>query len=1108
MKRLGRLFAGLICVVLLMAYKTPVIMAGETELPAIKVAMSDDQSVIIERILFEALRRCGYQMVAQVTGMRTAVADVNFGDAGILPTQTDGWEERYENLKQVNVAIDDVEYTAYIRSGDQYEFFDWEDMAGMRLGYRWQNQYVADNIYRANAGKLVTVNDVSELWATLLEGETDVAILPRMAHYEHRFPEGVRRAGVVERQPVYTYVNRIYADLAQPLEEAYREMIEDGTMDAIHNSVNPPGSKQIVLHINSYSEQVEWERNQMDAIRADLESDKVSYRSMNLNSNEIHSQASFNAVVSNLIRTDYVARYPDLIIASGNEALDFVLNNYYLLFPNVPVLFYGVQGFDESMLYGLEDHVTGVPACTSFIDTAAEMLRLYPDTHKIYILNDSAVARSIAMRKDILSGMGACDMAVEFEFSENKPFTEVLDDIRALAPDTLVLIGSYISDVAGSFYTETDVQKLVSAASQNPVFCLTSSFVGHGTLGGLVAGTDDYCHEISGMVSRLLTGSPLADVPISTDSLSLNRWAFDHATAQRFNIDTSVLPAGHIVINQSARIWESNPQEFTLVMLVACLLLLIIFGLIIFSRMLSKRQAAAEAASVAKSAFLANMSHEIRTPLNAIVGMTSIGMASGDPDRVKYSFSKIEDASKHLLGVINDILDMSKIEAGKFELSLGTFKFENMLRRVVGVFNFRVDERKQKFSVHIDRDIPKYLIGDDQRLAQVITNLLSNAVKFTPEYGAISLDTKLVGEEGGVYTIQFTVTDNGIGISPGQQAHLFQSFQQAESDTTRKFGGTGLGLAISKSIVGMMGGRIWVKSELGKGSAFSFAIQAREGEDKKQGLLAPGLSRSNLRVLAVDDDPDVLEFFEEMMQELELTCDVADCSEAAVAAVDRNGPYDVYFVDWRLPGMDGLELSARLKEKALSPDHAVVIMISAAQISEIEEHANVAHIDRFIAKPLFPSAIVDIINECLGVNAQQAGEASPQIVKVFEGRCVLLAEDIEINREIVTALLEPTLLSIDCAENGEEALRMFSAAPDKYGMIFMDLQMPVMDGYQATERIRALDLPNAKTIPIIAMTANVFKEDIEKCMKAGMNGHVGKPLDINEVLRQLEAYLT
>jgi len=382
----------------------------------------------------------------------------------------------------------------------------------------------------------------------------------------------------------------------------------------------------------------------------------------------------------------------------------------------------------------------------------------------------------------------------------------------------------------------------------------------------------------------------------------------------------------------------------------------------------------ATAASKAKSEFLANMSHEIRTPINAIVGMTHIGKASTDLARMKYSLSRIDDASKHLLGVINDVLDISKIESGKFELSPADFDFEKMLHRVLSFIRVQADEKAQTLTVNFDSKVPRFLVGDEQRLEQVIINILGNAIKFTPNNGLIDIKTKLLGITDDVYNIQICIKDSGIGISRSQQEKIFDPFHQTESSTMRTFGGTGLGLPISRNIIEMMGGDIWVESELGKGSAFICNIHLEKGSDTG----------------------------------------------------------------------------------------------SAAQ-----------------AEPGVQAALTD----------------------TFEGRHALLADDVEINSEIVKTLLAPTLLSIDCAENGLEVLRMFSESPEKYDIIFMDIHMPKMDGYAATRAIRELDIPEAKTVPIIAMTANVFKEDVEKCLNCGMNGHIGKPLDVDEIIQQLRLYL-
>ena len=519
----------------------------------------------------------------------------------------------------------------------------------------------------------------------------------------------------------------------------------------------------------------------------------------------------------------------------------------------------------------------------------------------------------------------------------------------------------------------------------------------------------------------------------------------------------------------------------------------------------------AEQGSRSKSEFLANMSHEIRTPMNAIIGMTVIGKNAEDTARKDYCFEKIENASQHLLGVINDVLDMSKIEANRFELSHEEFDFEKMLQRVINIVVFKADEKRQKLTVHIDKSIPRHLIGDDQRLAQVITNLLGNAVKFTPEDGSICLETRFLGKEDDIYLIQITVKDTGIGITPDQQQQLFQSFKQAESGTSRRFGGTGLGLVISKNIVELMGGRIELESEPGRGSAFSFTFKAKRGVRKTPGLSEIGITWGNVKIMAVDDEPEILDYFHDVMQGFGTKCDTAKSGEEALALIGINGMYDIYFVDWKMPDMDGIMLAKTLKENAKSPEHTIVIMISAAEWSTVADEAKKAGVDKFLSKPLFPSSIADAITEAIGSHHRSDSDTI-DVRDNYKGFKVLLAEDVEINREIVETLVEPTFLEMDCAENGVEAVAKFQKSPGDYDLILMDLQMPEMDGYEATRRIREFEKTlnggdSAKQTPIIAMTANVFREDVERCLKAGMNDHIGKPLDMEEFFGILRRYL-
>ena len=382
---------------------------------------------------------------------------------------------------------------------------------------------------------------------------------------------------------------------------------------------------------------------------------------------------------------------------------------------------------------------------------------------------------------------------------------------------------------------------------------------------------------------------------------------------------------------------------------------------------------------------------------------------------------------------------------------------------------------------------------------------MGNAIKFTPDGGTIRLNSQVVSIVGDICRLQISVEDTGIGITDEQKSRLFRSFEQAEADTSRKFGGTGLGLAISKRIVELMGGEIWMESELGKGSKFIFTVLLKHDACGIKRPIGEGATRKNVRIFVADSDPEILAFFTAFLEICGIACTVAASGEEALTALEKDDEYDICFLEWNLPGTDGATFAQKIR--AATAIKSVVVTCSSADWHAIEDKANAAGIHKFLPKPLFPSAIVDTINECMGISSTTGQESILNLTDDFSGYSILLAEDIEINREIVLTLLEPTNLTIDCAENGTRALALFAAAPEKYALIFMDVQMPEMDGYEATRKIRALDIPRAETVPIIAMTANVFREDIQKCMDAGMDGHVGKPLDFDEVLDQLRKYL-
>ena len=523
----------------------------------------------------------------------------------------------------------------------------------------------------------------------------------------------------------------------------------------------------------------------------------------------------------------------------------------------------------------------------------------------------------------------------------------------------------------------------------------------------------------------------------------------------------------------------------------------------------------AEKASQAKSAFLSRMSHEMRTPMNAIIGMTKIAENTEDISKLKHCISTIETSSVHLLGIINDVLDMSKIEAGKFDLENAPMNIEKTLMKVCNIVIDNIEKKKQTLNVIMGKDLNLNYIADDLRLSQVIANLLSNAVKFTPEEGKISLSVDKAGQQGNICTLRFSVSDTGIGITADQIAHLFNAFEQADGSISRRFGGTGLGLAISKTIVEKMGGRIWVESEYGAGSTFIFEVKL-EYAPHQETVIFDGIRPENLRLLVIENDDDIRNRFVNITGNFGIKTDAAADADEALRFVETvyatKRSYDMIFLAYDLHASSsvssGIDFAKQLSGKI--DKNTVIIITTFLEWNSIEKEALENNITHYITKPLFPSSVLNAINEVVGTTLKSLEIKTETTVKPpdLSGVTVLLAEDVEINREIFIALLEETHITVDSAENGLITVSKFRENPDKYDLIIMDVQMPEMDGCQATQVIRKMDIPRAKTIPIIAMTANAFKEDIEQCLASGMNDHLAKPIDEKSVIEKIVYYST
>ena len=516
----------------------------------------------------------------------------------------------------------------------------------------------------------------------------------------------------------------------------------------------------------------------------------------------------------------------------------------------------------------------------------------------------------------------------------------------------------------------------------------------------------------------------------------------------------------------------------------------------------------AQKANDAKRDFLSRMSHEIRTPMNAIIGMSAIAFNYlDDKKRTADCLSKITFSSKHLLMLLNDVLDMSKIENGKLNIRQELFDLKNLVTSLADINYGLATAKGLSFEIVISGFKDELLLGDSMRVNQILLNLLSNAIKFTPKGGSVRLEIRMLRSASDKIWLRFIVKDSGIGMKKEFLEHLYEPFEQADNGIARKYGGTGLGMAITKNLVAIMDGTIEVESQEGAGTTFMVDLPFGVSKvDKKTAA-----EMEEMRVLVVDDDNDTCEHAAVLLKGMGVNVDWAlngfEAIEKVRSACEDDGRcYDVCFIDWCMPELDGIETARRMR-RYVGPD-VLIIIISAYDWSGIEEQAKAAGVNAFIAKPFFASNLYNMLLTVsrkpeLGFSAVGNKETYD-----FGGKKVLLVEDNELNMEIASELLKFVNLQVEHAENGKVAVNIFRNSKEKeYALIFMDIQMPLMNGYDAARCIRSSEHPAAGTIPIIAMTANAFNDDVQAAFDAGMNGHLAKPIDVEVLYKTIARYI-
>lgn len=528
------------------------------------------------------------------------------------------------------------------------------------------------------------------------------------------------------------------------------------------------------------------------------------------------------------------------------------------------------------------------------------------------------------------------------------------------------------------------------------------------------------------------------------------------------------------------------------------------------NRQLAEALQAAQVASKSKTMFLSNMSHDIRTPMNAILGFTTLLAKDADhPEKVREYTRKITASGQHLLSLINDVLDVSKIESGKVVLSIGEFTLSNMVASVDAIIRPAAKAKSQNFEVSVTGIKNERLVGDETRINQILINLLSNAVKYTQEGGTIWFRMIGLEQRSSQYEhIRVEVEDNGYGMTPEYLETIFDAFTRAENSTTNKVQGTGLGMAITKNIVELMGGTIHVTSEVEKGSLFAVELELRIPKEQVDKNFWKKHSVS--RILAVDDEEDICENVQILMEDAGVSVDTALSGEEGVRLVsgakEEGRLYDVILLDWKMPGMNGIETAGRIR--AVVEQHVPILFLTAYDWEDLKEEAAQVGIDGFLAKPFFVTALKEKILEIHADTKCREENRERAELNSLEGCRFLVAEDNEINAEILIQLLELEGAGCEIAGDGQAALERFKdAAPGEFDAILMDVQMPKMNGYEATKAIRRLEREDALTVPIIAMTANAFAEDVREALDAGMNAHIAKPVDMGLLKKTITQYM-